>query len=109
MNTVIILTLKFGLFLAWQTGSVSNRSLIKIQCVSIDFILRSLLSISDWLNVCVAIERVVNVIKGIKFNKDKSKQIARWIIVFIMIDVTLTFIYDPIHRRLIDDEEEHRT
>ena len=109
LNTVIVLALKFWLFLAWQIGSISNRSLVNIQCASIDFVLRSLLSISDWLNACVAIERVVNVTKGVKFNKGKSKQIARWIIVFVLVGAISTFVYDPIHRRLIDDEEEHRT
>jgi hypothetical protein len=74
-----------------------------------DFLIRSLLSIGDWLSGCVAIERAINVSKGINFNKIKSKTFAKRMICFIFIFTICTYIHDPIHRRLIDDEEEHRT
>ena len=34
---------------------------------------------------------------------------AKWIILIVIIFTSGTYIYDPLHRRLIDDEEEERT
>jgi hypothetical protein len=68
-----------------------------------------LLIIRDWLTACVAIERVFVITKGIHFDKKKSKQTARWIIMTIVILTMISLIYDPIHRELIDDKEDQRT
>jgi hypothetical protein len=64
---------------------------------------------SDWFSACVAVERAVNVSQGINFNKSKSKQVARWIILIVILSISCTHIYDPLYRRLIDDEDEQRT
>ena len=109
MSTMTIFTLKFFLFLASQMGSINNRSFLYIQCVSIDFALRVLLNTIDWLNACVAIERAVTVLKGISFDKAKSRQVAKWMIFIVILLTSFMYIYDPIHRRLIDDDEEQRT
>jgi len=94
---------------ASRIGSISNRSFLYLQCALTDFILRSLLSTSDWFSACVAIERAVNVIQGIKFNKAKSKKMAKLMIFIVLLFTSCSYIYDPVHRRLIDDEEEQRT
>ncbi|CAF1112054.1 unnamed protein product [Rotaria sordida] len=39
----------------------------------------------------------------------KSKQTAQWVIITIILLATISLIYDPIHRKLIDDKEEQRT
>ncbi|CAF3663052.1 unnamed protein product [Rotaria sordida] len=39
----------------------------------------------------------------------KSKQTAQWVIITIILLTTISLIYDPIHRKLIDDKEEQRT
>jgi hypothetical protein len=109
LNIVIVFTKKFWLLLASQMGSINNRSFLYIQYISIDYLLRSLLSISNWLSACVAIERAVNVSLGIKFNKIKSKKIAKWMILIVILFTSCTYIYDPLHRDLIDDEDEQRT
>ncbi len=106
---VIVVTLKFALLMASQVGSIDNRWFLHIQCVSIDFLLRFLLSTSDWLSACVAIERVVNVTQGVKFNKNKSKRVAKWVILIVLLFTSCSYIYDPVHRRVMDDEEEQRT
>ncbi len=64
---------------------------------------------SDWLSAYVAIERAVNIIQGINFNKLKSKKMAKWIILIVLLLTSGTYTYDPLHRRLIDDEAEQRT
>jgi hypothetical protein len=109
MIIVIVLTFKFAFLVASRIGSISNRSFLYLQCALTDFILRSLLSTSDWFSACVAIERAVNVIQGIKFNKAKSKKMAKLMIFIVLLFTSCSYIYDPIHRRLIDDEEEQRT
>jgi uncharacterized Tic20 family protein len=74
-------------------------------------ILKVLVAINDWFYGCVAVERVFIVYKGVQFNKMKSKQMAKWVIVSIFIMTIATHIHDPIHRRLIDDidADEQRT
>ncbi|CAF1498867.1 unnamed protein product [Rotaria sordida] len=101
-------TLKFSFLLLIHIGSITDRTFYYIQCLSIDFLLRSLLCTNDWLSAFVAIERAMNVVKGVKFNKTKSKQLAKWMILIIMVFISITFIYDPLHRNLVDDEEEQR-
>jgi hypothetical protein len=104
-----VLTIKFWLLLVIQMGLINNRLVINIQCMVIDFLLRVLLSTSDWFSACVAIERMLNVSRGANFNKTKSKQIAKWMILITFLFTTCTHIHDPIHRHLIDDEEEQHT
>jgi hypothetical protein len=76
-----------------------------ISCKSIDYLLKVLLASSEWLNACVAIERMISVTKGANFNKRKSKNISKWMILSIFILTTLTQIQDPIYRQLIDDSD----
>jgi hypothetical protein len=109
MITMIVLSLKFWFLLGFQMGSINNRSFLYIQCRIIDYFLRFLLSTGDWLSACVAMERTMNVLKGIHFSKTKSKQIAKWVILFIFILTISTYIHDPIYRDLIDDKQEQRT
>ena len=59
----------------------------------------------QWLNACVAIERAFTTIKGTDFNKKKSKQMAKYIILILLFLTISTNIHDPIHRHLIDDDD----
>jgi hypothetical protein len=61
----------------------------------------------QWLNACVAIERAVTIIKGIRFNKKKSKQIARCTILSLLFLTMITTIHDPIYRKLIYDGNDY--
>jgi len=74
----------------------------------IDYVLRSFLSLSDWLNACVAIERVVSVTQGTQFNKAKSIRIAKVMILFIIILSFVSDLQDPFHRERMNDEEDKR-
>ena len=108
MITVVVLALKFAILVAIQTGSIHNHRFLYIQCISMDFMLRSLLRMIDWLNACVAIERAVSVLQGVKFSKTKSQRVARWMIVAVILLTSGSYIYDPFHRRVINDEEEEQ-
>jgi hypothetical protein len=104
--STIIFTLKFWLLILSQISWITNRTVLLINCISIEFILRSLLTITDWFTACIAIERLVVVMKSINFNQTKSKQVARWVIVGVVLCTLLSLVHDPIHRQLIYDEEE---
>jgi hypothetical protein len=106
---ISMLIMKFWFLVTLQNGSITNRSFGHIQCVVIDFVLRVLLSTNDWLIACVAIERAVNISKGANFNKTRSTQLAKWIIPIVVLFSSCTHIHEPIHRHLIDDEDEGRT
>ncbi|UJR17119.1 hypothetical protein I4U23_004015 [Adineta vaga] len=109
MMIILFLTLKFSFLLIIQMNFVSNRTFYYIQCLSIDFILRSLVCTTDWLSAFVALERAINAMMGVTFNKMKSKQMAKRIIWLILIFSSISFMYDPLHRDLSTDEEEEHT
>ncbi|CAF3730107.1 unnamed protein product [Rotaria sp. Silwood1] len=108
--TTLLITFMFGLkfwiLLLAQMTFISNRLFLKIQCLSLDFILRVCLDMDQWLNACVAMERAVTIIKAARFRKKKSKQTAKIVIVFLLLFMISTSIYDPFYRRLIDEENE---
>ncbi|CAF2569476.1 unnamed protein product [Rotaria sp. Silwood2] len=104
--TTIIFGLKFWILLLAQMALISNRLFLQIQCLSLDFILRVSLNLDHWLNAAVAMERAMTIIKATHFSKQKSKQIAKIVIVILSILIIGTAIYDPFYRRLIDEESE---
>jgi hypothetical protein len=69
-------------------------------CVSIEPVLKLFIYLDSWLNACVAVERAVAVVKGVSFNKDKSKRVARWIIIILPFCIMGTIIHEPLYREL---------
>ncbi|CAF1539313.1 unnamed protein product [Adineta ricciae] len=106
---VCVLMIKIWLLLLSQMGAMMNPTFLMIQCISVDFIVRNALYIGDWLNASVAVERAISVLKNTTYDKRKSRQMSKWIILLITIFTSSTTIHDPIHRKLIHDKEEERT
>jgi hypothetical protein len=104
---MMMFAMKFWILLVAQMTYDMNRSFLNIQCISIDFLLRIGLHIDQWLSACVAIERAITSLKGIHFNKKKSRQTAKYIIISLLFLVIMTSIHDPIGRRLIDDGHDY--
>ncbi|CAF4097641.1 unnamed protein product [Rotaria sp. Silwood2] len=104
--TTTMFGFKFWILLLAQMKIITNRSFLNIQCLSVDFLLQVFLNMDQWLNACVAVERAITIIKATNFQKKKSKQMAKLIIIILSIFIISTCIYDPIHRRLIDDKNE---
>ena len=100
----IMLLFKFSILLVAQMNLIRNRTFLLIQCVSFDYLLQVFVNMNRWLNACIAIERALNIIQGTNFNKKKSKKIAKYLITFVIIMILMSTIYDPIHRRLVDDD-----
>ncbi|CAF4126302.1 unnamed protein product, partial [Adineta steineri] len=103
--TMMLFVLKFWILLIAQMMYITNDSFLKIQCISIDFLLRIGINMDRWLSACIAIERVIAVIKGTSFDKNKSKKMAKFIILIVFIFNISTNIHDPIHRHLIKDND----
>jgi len=101
--TMTMFGLKFLILLLAQMTIISNRSFLSFQCHSIDFVLQVCLTMDQWLNACVAVERAITVMKGVRFVKKKSKQAAKFIILILLFVIFGTSIHDPISRRLIDE------
>ncbi|CAF1109410.1 unnamed protein product, partial [Adineta steineri] len=106
-TTTLFITIMFGLkffiLLLSHMSIISNRSFLLGQCYSFDYILRIFISIDQWLNACIAIERTTAVIKGVSFDKNKSKKTAKLMITILFITVAVSYIHDPIHRHIIDE------
>ena len=110
--TMTMFVLKFLFLLGIQMGSVTNRTFQAIQCVSVDFLVRVGLNMDQWLMACVAIERAMMIIQETRFSKAKSRQKAKAVIPSLLIVVVISTVYDPIYRRLLDDQssdDEQRT
>jgi hypothetical protein len=104
--TMVMFVLKFSILLSTQIERIHNRSFLYFQCISIDFLLQICLRMDQWLNACIAIERAVTALKGPKFEKRKSRQMAKYIILILLFLTTITAIHDPIHRRLLYDNDD---
>jgi hypothetical protein len=104
--TMVIFGLKFFILLITQMKNTSNELFLLIQCHSIDFLLRICLSMDQWLNACVAVERAMVIIKGPSFDKKKSKKIAKFVSLILLIVISISYIHDPIYRRLIDEQND---
>ena len=111
--TMLMFGLKYFVVLLSQMNMISNRSLLNVQCLSLDWILRVCVCIDQWLNACVAIERTMISIKGPTFNKKKSKDAVKFVVIGLCLLTIVSCIHDPFHRRLIveedDDGQEKRT
>ncbi|CAF3944130.1 unnamed protein product, partial [Adineta steineri] len=109
ISMIIILTIKVSYLVISQILPITNRSSLFASCISIDVILKILLASSEWLNACVGIERTYSIIKGVKFDKNKSKIIAKRTIIAMISLTTLSYLHDPIHRQLAYDLDGDQT
>ena len=100
--TITVFTIQFWSVVLIQLYSTVNRSLLRTDCVFIGPVLKLCLNLDGWLNSCVAIERTVNVSKGVNFDKKLSKRVARWIICILPILIMGTIIHEPIHHELFE-------
>jgi hypothetical protein len=74
-----------------------------------DFFLHVLLSASDWLNACMAMERVVAIIKGLYFDLTKSKRVSKYVIIVVILLIIVSMLPDPFHRKFVNDLEDGNT
>lgn len=56
-----------------------------ISCLLLEFSLKYFPECATWLNVCVSIERLMNILLSSKFNRTKSRVIAHWLVWIILL------------------------
>jgi hypothetical protein len=100
---IIVLKIKFWILVLSQKALLTDRLFLTFSCIVTDGTLKSLLATNEWLDACVAIERMFTVLKGVSFNKSKSERIAKWISFIIPLLTVCTYLHDPLKRELIDD------
>ncbi len=83
--TLITFALKYILLISIQMNIINGRSSLMVQCFTVDFLLKILLKIGDWLYASVAVERFFIVVRGINFNDKLSQKAARWVIIMLVI------------------------
>ena len=111
INSLLIMVmflLKYLLLVVGQLLIRNNRLFALGQCLTLDFLLKICLQIGDWLYACVAIERLVSVLQGVRFRKETSRKWSKYIIGLLLIVVIGTSIQEPLHRMLIEDQDDGR-
>ena len=103
--TICMLVIKFWFFVLTQTDAYTSRSVLHGGCLIIEPALKLFSYLDSWLNACVAIERAIAVSRGVRFDKGRSKRIARVALVTLPCVIMGSIIDEPLHRQLIDDRE----
>jgi hypothetical protein len=86
--------------------TIENLLFIRISCISLEYLIRVIPSLFDWLTVCISIERAYTVIKDVHFTKiiaSKTLKLSRWIILMVVILNILTTLHRPFYLRLFDE------
>ncbi|CAF1084946.1 unnamed protein product [Adineta steineri] len=96
--------IKFWFVVLTHINVSTSLSVLRGGCLSIEPILKLFLYLDGWLNACVAVERAVLILKGVKFDKKKSKSIARRIILILPFCILGTLIHELAFRRLFEYE-----
>ena len=103
---LILLFLRFFYMLIIQMYLIENILFLRIGCKSLEYLIRLIPSVFDWLTVCISIERVYTVIKDVQFTKIvalKTSKIARWIIFGVFLINILTTLHRPFYLKLVDE------
>ena len=98
--TITMFTIKFWFAVLTQLYSTVNPNVLRFDCVFIGPVLKLCLYFDGWLNACVAIERTVNVSKGVKFDKKMSRRMARRMIFILLTLILGSLIHEPIQHDL---------
>ncbi|CAF1269417.1 unnamed protein product [Adineta steineri] len=96
--------IKFWFVVLTHINVSTSLSVLRGGCASIEPILKLFLYLDGWLNACVAVERAVLIFKGIKFDKKKSKSIARRTVLILPFCIFGTLIHEFVFRRLFEYE-----
>jgi hypothetical protein len=99
--TVSMFTIKCWFVVLSQINVSTSLSVLRGGCASIEVILKCFLYLDGWLNACVAVERAIQVFKGVNFDKKKSKHFARRIILILPVCIISTLIHELLYRRLL--------
>ena len=104
--TICMFTFRVWMLLITEMNATSiSLPTLQICCTYMETSLKLFLYLDAWLNVCVAIERAVHVYKGVRFDKKKSRYIARRILVILPFSIIATIVHEPLHRKIFEYKE----
>jgi hypothetical protein len=92
-NNMSLKSTDFVQLLLFQMALITSRSFLNFNCVITDMILNVLFTSGEWLNACVAAERMLIIIQGINFNKKRSQRRAKWVILMAILLTALTYLH----------------
>ncbi|CAF0779033.1 unnamed protein product [Didymodactylos carnosus] len=78
-------------------------------CTLIEYFLKSLPTISDWLNACVAVDRYTTILYKLKFNKKLSIKCSKYMVSLVICLVLITLVHEPIYRQIKIDTYDQRS
>jgi hypothetical protein len=107
--TTTALLFKFWFLFHSHQNSISRRNILEGNCFGIEPLLKIFLYTDTWLNACVAIERTITVIQGPRFNKQRSRKIAFWIIAILTMTIIGLLMPQLIYLHIFDDQMEERS
>lgn len=99
--TISMLTVKFWFVVFTQIDVSTSLTVLRGGCASIEVLLKLCLYFDGWLNACVAVERAFLVLKGVNFDKKKSRDFAFRMIFILPICVILTLLHELLYRQLL--------
>lgn len=105
----IMFLFKFLILLMTHMTIITNQSFLKVQCYSLPFLIQVCLHLEQWLTACVACERVLTALLGVRFVKRKSKEAAKKVIFILIIVMIFSFIHDPLSRDLSNENDGEDT
>ncbi|CAF4138518.1 unnamed protein product, partial [Adineta steineri] len=100
---LFVLAGRFFYFLCTQLYNVDKNSHVLWSCITLEYFLNIFPMLFDWLTACVAVERSINMIKGIGFKKSESVWWAKRVILCLIIIVLIGSWHEPFIHELIDD------
>ncbi|CAF1064126.1 unnamed protein product [Adineta steineri] len=101
---ITMFIIKFWFVVLTHINVSTSLSVLRGGCASIEPILKLFLYLDGWLNACVAVERAALILKGVKFDKKKSKSTARRTILILPLCILGTLIHELAFRRLFEYE-----
>ena len=93
---IVSLFLRFLYMLIIQTYAIEKFIPMKIGCFVLEYCIRLIPSVFDWLIACVSIERAYVVIKDVRFTAatgQKALQLSRWVTLSIVLLNILTTLH----------------
>ncbi|CAF1534644.1 unnamed protein product, partial [Adineta ricciae] len=107
--TITMFTVKFWFVVGTQISPFVRQSALQVGCKSIECLLKLFFCWDAWLSACAAVERSASVYKGVRFDKEKSKRFARWIIFTLPVLIMGSLIHEPIYRQISKHETMEKT
>jgi len=105
-GTVTMFLVKYWFVVVTHMNSKNSIGVARAGCKLIEPLLKLFVYWDAWLNACIAIERAVNVWKGVNFNREKSKRFAKIIILLLPFCIISSIIHEPINRQLVEFKDK---